>query len=93
MNAGFFAYEDDETGCTTVVFGTPQNVLIESIGNDDYTDFAIEAKNRVEDALEDIGYLCEDYLVSTEKSVEDCRSICVKAGLVELPGLKNCGWS
>jgi hypothetical protein len=53
----------------------------------------LRAKNRVEDALEDNGDLCEDYLVSTEKSVEDCRRICVKAGLVELPGLKNCGWA
>ena len=46
MNAGFFAYVDDETGCTTIVFGTPQNVLTESIGNDDYTDDVIEGKKQ-----------------------------------------------
>jgi hypothetical protein len=96
MKAGFFAFEDEGTGETTVVFGTANHVACGSIGCDenaaDDDQAACEAKSKVEGLLGDNGYLCEDYLVSTDRSVAECRTICINAGLEELPGLKNCGW-
>lgn len=99
MKILYFAWADSETGMNTIAFGTEENINDDCLNwdyfDEDYWDGSSPSPYEISDMgkyFNDDGGLCEDYLISTETSLEDIDNKLLKEGYVKDARLKNIGW-
>ena len=85
--------KDEFCNCLLVVFGTEESISDNTLrGGVDVDKFAA-----LQDELQDTCELCEDYLITSQRFVDEAQIPEVKAiveahGFVENVALLDCGW-
>jgi hypothetical protein len=89
MNIHFYAWYDNYSKMNIIAFGTEENILNDCLTSEDLDWNEI---SDLKDFFNDTGELCEDYLISTDISLNEIDSELISRGFIKDERLENVGW-
>lgn len=80
----FYSYYDDDFDMNTTIFASGSEILDGDISG--------EVSGADVEKQIGVGGSCEDYIVLSERPLNEIKEVCLRLGYIEDERIKDCGW-